>query len=72
VLETIERALDVKLNVKFTEARTVDVPVNYLNISRYENAFGKLDLIPLEEGIRKTAEFMRRQGTFSRAQNAWV
>ena len=59
VLETIERALDVKLNVKYTEARTVDVPVNYLNISRYEEAFGFLHPIPLEEGICKTAEFMK-------------
>lgn len=70
VLETIEKALDVKLNVKFTEARTVDVPVNYLNISRYEEAFGSLHPIPLEEGVCKTAEFMksiewdRRDGSF--------
>ena len=59
VLETVEEALGVRLNVKYTEARPVDVPVNYLDISRYESAFGPLHPIQLAEGIRKTAEFMR-------------
>lgn len=58
VLETIERVLDIKLNVKYTEARKVDVPVNYLDIKRFETAYGSLNPISLEEGIRKTAEFM--------------
>lgn len=59
VLETIERVLDKKLNVKFTEARKVDVPVNYLDITRYEKAYGNLNPICLEEGIRKTADFIK-------------
>ena len=61
VLETIERALDIKLNVKYTEARKVDVPVNYLDIKRFETAYGKLNPVSLEEGIKKTANFMRHQ-----------
>lgn len=60
VLETIERALDIKLNVKYTEARKVDVPVNYLDIKRFETAYGCLNPISLEEGIKKTAAFMRK------------
>lgn len=59
VLDTIERALGITLNVKYTEARKVDVPVNYLDIKRFETAYGSLNPISLEEGIRKTAEFMR-------------
>ena len=59
VLETIERALNIKLNVKYTTARKVDVPVNYLDIGRYEAAFGSLKAASLDEGIRKTAEFMK-------------
>lgn len=59
VLDSIERALGIKLNVKYTEARKVDVPVNYLDIKRFETAYGSLNPISLEEGIRKTAEFMR-------------
>ena len=63
VLETIEKVLNTPLNVKYTKARPVDVPVNYLDISRYEKAFGSLNPISLEEGIRKTAEFMRMLGS---------
>lgn len=61
VLETIEKALNLKLNVRYTEARKVDVPVNYLDIRRYESAFGSLNPISLEEGIKRTSEFMRKQ-----------
>lgn len=59
VLDSIERALNIKLNVKYIEARKVDVPVNYLDIKRFETAYGSLNPISLEQGIRKTAEFMR-------------
>ena len=59
VLKTIERSLDVRLNVKYTEARKVDVPVNYLDIRRYETAYGSLNPLSLEDGVKKTAEFMK-------------
>jgi len=59
VLETIHKVLDIPVKVTYTEARSVDVPVNYLDIKRYEMAFGPLNPQPLEEGIRKTACFMR-------------
>ena len=59
VLETIQDALDIEVKVKYTEARKVDVPVNYLDIKRYETAYGALNPISLRDGIRKTAEFMR-------------
>ncbi len=59
VLETIEKVLNVKLNVKYSKARLVDVPVNYLDISRYEAAFGPLRPVQLAEGIQRTAAFMR-------------
>ncbi len=60
VLETIEDALGIKLNIKYTEARKVDVPVNYLDIKRFETAYGSLNPINLEEGIQRTAEFMKK------------
>lgn len=62
VLEAIRKSLKIELNVEYTSSRKVDVPVNYLDISRYEEAYGKLNPISLEEGIRKTAEFMRSEG----------
>jgi len=59
VLGAIERALNVRLKINYTEARKVDVPVNYLDIKRFETAYGRLNPISLEEGIKKTAEFMK-------------
>lgn len=61
VLETIEKALGIKLNVSYLEGRKVDVPVNYLDISRYEKYYGALIPISLEDGIRKTADFMKKE-----------
>ncbi len=61
VLETIEKALGIKLNVSYLEGRKVDVPVNYLDISRYEKYYGALNPISLEDGIRKTVDFMKKE-----------
>ena len=61
VLETIEKALGIKLTVSYLEGRKVDVPVNYLDISRYEKYYGALNPISLEEGISKTADFMKKE-----------
>lgn len=60
VLKTIEFALGIKMNIVHKNGRAVDVPVNYLDISRYEKYFGKLNPLSLEEGIIKTADFMRK------------
>lgn len=61
VLEAIESALKLKMNIIYKEGRLVDVPVNFLDISRYEKYYGALNPISLEEGIKKTAEFMRME-----------
>lgn len=61
LLDTIESALDIHLEVTFVEARKVDVPANYLDISRYEKYYGALNPITLKEGIIRTAEFMQRE-----------
>lgn len=60
LLLSIERALNVDIKVEYKPARKVDVPVNYLDISRYEKAYGKLNPITLEEGICRTAEFLKQ------------
>lgn len=61
VLNEIEKELGLKLNIEFLPGRTVDVPTNYLDISRYERCFGILNPISLSEGIRKTAHFLSRE-----------
>lgn len=60
VLSTIEKTLNITLNIEYKDARKVDVPVNYLDISRYESVFGKLNPISLSEGIKRTAMFMEK------------
>lgn len=59
VLKAISETLEVELDIEYKEARKVDVPVNYLDISRYESAYGSLNPIKLKEGIMKTALFMK-------------
>lgn len=59
VLSTIELVLNKKINIRYTEKRQVDVPINYLDVSRYETEFGRFEPISLETGIKKTAEFMK-------------
>lgn len=60
VLRTIEDVLGINLKVNYLEARTVDVPINYLDIQRYETAYGKLNPVRLDSGIKLTADFMRK------------
>lgn len=59
VIDSIEIALDLDINVIYTKGRPVDVPINVLDIQRYESNFGELKTISLIEGIKKTADFMR-------------
>lgn len=59
VLEHIQNALELPLDIVYFPARKVDVPTNFLDISRFEQTFGVLNPIPLEEGIKKTAAFMK-------------
>lgn len=61
VLNTIEMTLGIPLHVNYVEGRKVDVPVNYLDISRYERYYGALNPISLAEGVRRTADFMREE-----------
>lgn len=62
VIEAIRRTIRSDLAVEYIAGRTTDVPVNYLDISRYEGIYGKLDPMDLEDGIKKTADFMKQNG----------
>ncbi len=62
VLNTIENSLKMKLSVEFKAARKVDVPINYLDIGRYEEEFGRLNPISLYEGVKRTAKYMQEEG----------
>lgn len=59
VLTTIQDALQIELRVTYLPSRKADVPVNYLDISRYEKCYGALNPLTLTEGILRTADFMK-------------
>lgn len=58
VIEAIRKTIRPDLEVNYIASRSADVPVNYLDITRYERFYGALNPISLEEGIKKTAEFL--------------
>ena len=62
VIEAMEEVLGKKPEVRFLPGRPVDVPVNVLDVSRYEADFGPLSPLPLAEGIRRLAEFYEKGG----------
>ena len=59
VICIIEKSLRKKVAVEYLENRKADVPVNILDISRYEECFGKWKRLTLEEGIVKTSQYFR-------------
>lgn len=61
LLETIQKTLQCDTNIAYKEQRAVDVPINYLDIGRYETYYGQLNPITLEAGVKMTAEFMKRK-----------
>lgn len=54
---TISQVLQKTPQVCYRESRNVDVPVNVLDISRYEADFGPMKPVSLSEGIEKLACF---------------
>lgn len=60
VLGTVQEALGIEMDINYKPGRMVDVPENFLDISRYESVHGKLDPLPLKDGIVKTANFMSK------------
>ena len=58
MLMIIEKVLNKKINIKYSKSRKIDYKINCLDISLYENEFGKINNLSLEEGIKKTIEFM--------------
>lgn len=57
VIDAIAKVLGRRPEVIFRPGRPVDVPVNVLDVSRFEQDFGKLSPAALEEGICRLAQF---------------
>ena len=58
VIDYIKKSVNKDLQVEYIASRVTDVPINYLDISKYENMYGKLVNVNFSEGIRKTAKFL--------------
>lgn len=61
IISSISKALDITVNVNYIEGRNTDVPVNYLDVTRFETEFGNPVKTELADGIRKTADFLKNQ-----------
>lgn len=57
ILDIVKNVIGKELQIVYMPGRNVDVPKNILDISRYEQYYGKLNCCSLEDGIRKTAEW---------------
>lgn len=62
LISDIKESIASELEVEHIATRAADVPVNYLDISRYEANYGKLNPVSLKDGILKTAQFMKETG----------
>ncbi len=60
IIAIIEKVLKKTLTVDYGEKRASDVRKIILNIDRYKNKYGEIVHVGLEEGILKTAEFMKQ------------
>ena len=59
VIDSIKKIVRDDICVEDESSRSGDVPENYLDISRYEKYYGKLDPMSLEEGIKRTMDFLK-------------
>lgn len=59
IIRDIEQVLGQKADVKYIQGRNVDVPINILDVDRYEMEFGSISKIDFISGLKKTAEFIQ-------------
>ena len=59
LINTISKVLNLSVNIRYTASRNVDAPINILDIKRYKREFKFEKMLTLEEGILKTADFLK-------------
>ena len=65
VIKIIRQTLGRDVAVEYIAGRSVDVPANVLDISKYKAAFGVDQFISLEKGIGLTMDYLQKGGTYS-------
>ena len=58
ILNVLDEIIEQPVKVKYMSARKVDVKANYLDISKYESVFGKLNCRDIKDGIKETIVFL--------------
>jgi UDP-glucose 4-epimerase len=59
LIETIKKVTGKNLRVHFEKSRKLDVPVNCLDISRAQNQLGWQPVVPIEEGMHRTWQWLQ-------------
>lgn len=65
VINIIRQILEREVSVEYIAGRSVDAPVNVLDISKYKTTFGVDDFISLEKGVRLTLDYLKKEGNDS-------
>lgn len=60
IVESLEAALGRPLERRHSAGRAFDTPVNVLDIARAERELGWAPKVPLDEGIRRTLDWLRQ------------
>lgn len=60
IIQIIKNVVKKDIKVEYKKGRKVDVPINILDVSRYENYFGQASLIDLNQGIELTRVFLEQ------------
>lgn len=60
VIEIIQKILERDVAVEYIASRSVDVPANVLDVTKYRATFGVGDVTPLEKGIRLTLDYLKK------------
>lgn len=61
VVETLEHALPISINIMHEAGRSVDVPYSVLDIAKYQRFGAVHDFATLDDGIQKTYDFFQKE-----------
>lgn len=65
VISIIQQILDREIAVRYIAGRSVDVPANILDVTKYRTMFGVNELIPLEKGVELTIDYLKKDWIYS-------
>ena len=60
IIDIIQKILEKEVAVEYVASRSVDVPANVLDITKYRAVFGARDITSLEKGIRQTLDYLKK------------